>query len=106
MKAPIQAGYAAISKKGRDKGRLFVVLYELDADFVLIADGDLRRLDRPKKKRRKHLAPTSRELPGLMALYHAGRLKDSDIRTALSEQQPLNPNDTMSEKEGSVFVQK
>ena len=40
-----------------------------------------------------------------MALYHAGRLKDSDIRTALSEQ-PLNPNDTMSEKEGSVFVQK
>ena len=86
MKAPIQAGYAAISKKGRDKGRLFVVLCELDADFVLVADGDLRLLGHPKKKRRKHLTPTNRELPGLMALYHQGRLKDSDIRAALSQE--------------------
>ena len=64
---------------------------------MLIADGDLRQLIVPEKAPQTSCADKP-ELPGLMALYHAGRLKDSDIRTALSEQ-PLNPNDTMSEKE-------
>ena len=88
MKAPLQKGIVAISKKGRDKGRAFMVLCEMDADFVLVADGHTRKLDKPKKKRRKHLASTSRELPGMLALYELNRLQDSDLRKALLPQEP------------------
>lgn len=92
MKPAIQKGIVAISKKGRDKGRTFVVLCEMDAEFVLIADGQLRKLARPKKKRRKHLMSTSRELPGMLVLYEQHQLKDSDLRQALLMLDSPNPD--------------
>lgn len=52
------AGQIVCSKAGRDKGRFFVIL-KAEEDFAWIADGDLRPLARPKRKRQKHLAPTS-----------------------------------------------
>ena len=100
MKPPILPGYAVFSKKGRDKGRYFVVLYTLDAEFVMMADGDTRKLDHMKKKRRKHLAACPHEFPELLMLQEKGQLKDSDIRKALrsiqqnaqGEQQSPNEN--------------
>ena len=83
MKPPILPGCAVFSKKGRDKGRYFVVLYSVDADFVMMADGDTRRLDHLKKKRRKHLTACPVECPQLLEMWEKGRLKDSDIRKAL-----------------------
>ena len=41
------------SAAGRDKGRLFFVL-ETEGDFLLLADGKTRRVERPKRKKRKH----------------------------------------------------
>lgn len=83
MKPPIEPGYVVFSKKGRDKGRYFVVLYTVDADFVMIGDGDTRKLDHLKKKRRKHLAAYPQECPHLLDLFKKGQLKDSDIRKVL-----------------------
>lgn len=54
-------GLLAYSKCGRDKKRLFCVIGRLDEDFVLIADGRLRRIEKPKKKRLKHLSFTDAE---------------------------------------------
>ena len=62
---PIEVGSVVISKAGRDQGRLFLVVEEVDADFVMVANGALRKLDRLKKKRRKHLKPTGRIVPEL-----------------------------------------
>lgn len=83
MKPPILPGYVVFSKKGRDKGRYFVVLYDLDADFVMICDGDTRKLGHLKKKRRKHLAACPVECPEILELFRKGQLKDSDIRKVL-----------------------
>lgn len=83
MKPPLRKGILAVSKKGRDKDRVFVVLYEVDADFVMICDGDLRKLERPKKKRRKHLRPIGYELADIITLLDTGRLNDSDLRKAI-----------------------
>ena len=47
-----------VSLAGRDKGQLFFVLYTDDL-FVYIADGKGRRLEQPKRKKRKHV----RKLP-------------------------------------------
>ena len=84
MKPEIQPGIVVFSQKGRDKGRLFVVLYQMDADFVAICDGRTHPLEKPKKKRRKHLRPVGRDLPDLIALFDKRQLKDSDVRSALS----------------------
>ena len=84
MKAPIEPGHVVFSKKGRDKTRYFVVLYSVDADFVMMSDGDTRKISHLKKKRRKHLCSCPIEAPELLALYEKGQLKDSDVRKVLS----------------------
>lgn len=83
MKASIEPGRVVFSKKGRDKNRYFVVLYALDADFVMIADGDTRKLDKMKKKRVKHLTACPYEAPQLAERYQAGVLQDAEIRKFL-----------------------
>ncbi len=39
---------------GRDKGKLFFVL-TVEGESLLLADGKIRRLERPKRKKRKHV---------------------------------------------------
>lgn len=43
------------SKAGRDKDKVFIVIGIENDQFVYIADGDLRKLEKPKKKKVKHL---------------------------------------------------
>lgn len=52
----ISLGQIVKSKAGRDKDKVFIVVDILDEQFVLICDGDLRRIDKAKKKKIKHLA--------------------------------------------------
>ena len=43
-----------VSLAGRDKGQLFFVV-DTEEQYVLIADGKGRRLEKPKRKKRKHI---------------------------------------------------
>ncbi len=56
---PLHEGEIVRSRAGRDRGRAFVVLKLLDEDYVLLVDGRLRTLERPKKKKRRHLLKAS-----------------------------------------------
>ena len=47
-------GKFATSKAGHDKTKLYVIINE-DAEYVYLVDGDLKPLDKPKKKRKKHI---------------------------------------------------
>ena len=85
---PIEVGSVVISKAGRDQGRLFLVVEEVDADFVMVANGALRKLDRLKKKRRKHLKPTGRIVPELRdRLANGQAVQDHELRAWLSEEE-------------------
>ena len=53
-------GSIVLSKAGRDKGKYFIVLKAVDENFVLIADGDMRKVDNPKLKKCKHLENTGK----------------------------------------------
>ena len=87
-KYPVEVGSFVISKAGRDQGRLFVVIQEVDADFVMIANGDLRKMDRLKKKRRKHLKPTGRVAQELRERLSQGKpVEDHALRAWLSEEE-------------------
>ena len=51
-------GQLVRSKAGRDKTRTLAVL-AVDGPMLLVADGDLRKLDNPKRKKIQHVAPTT-----------------------------------------------
>ncbi|HLR35634.1 MAG TPA: KOW domain-containing RNA-binding protein [Tissierellales bacterium] len=51
----ITIGQLVKSRAGRDKGNIFIVMDIIDDKHILIVDGDLRKLDKPKKKKVKHL---------------------------------------------------
>ena len=42
------------SKAGRDQGQLFYVI-DVDEQYVYLADGKSRKLEKPKRKKRKHV---------------------------------------------------
>lgn len=87
-RAPIEVGSVVVSKAGRDRDRLFLVIEEVDADFVMIANGDLRKMDRLKKKRRKHLKPTGTVVQALRERLSDGKpVEDHELRSWLSEEE-------------------
>ena len=51
----IVVGQLVKSKSGRDMMRLFLVYDVVDDEHVLLVDGKLRRLEKPKLKKIKHL---------------------------------------------------
>lgn len=51
-------GIYAISKAGHDHGKWYLVLRE-DENFVYLTDGNLRTVEHPKKKRKKHIQPVT-----------------------------------------------
>lgn len=80
----LHAGDIVYSKAGRDKGRYFVVMSILDEQYVAICDGALRKVDRPKKKKRKHLASTQAAAQIVVQKLAEGvRVTNPDLRKAL-----------------------
>lgn len=49
-----EKGQIVYSKCGRDKRKPFVIINS-DDDFVYLVDGNLRKLQKPKKKKKKHI---------------------------------------------------
>ncbi len=54
----------AWSKAGRDKGKPYIIVETLSDRYVLVCDGVLRTLDRPKKKKLMHLSVTDSVFSG------------------------------------------
>lgn len=48
-------GCIVTATAGRDKGKNFIVVSIFDDNHLLIADGRHRRIEKPKKKKIKHL---------------------------------------------------
>lgn len=104
-----QAGRVVIVARGHDAGNWCAVLRVLDGQNVLLCDGQLRTLEKPKKKRKKHLHALPITIPVSGKGGSGGAIADSDVRKALREAKaayeasckPLTP-----EKEECAFVQK
>ena len=52
------AGQIVVSKCGRDSGLTLVVIGVCEEEFLFVADGRHRKVEKPKKKRLKHLKYT------------------------------------------------
>ncbi len=75
-------GTVVISKAGRDKGNFFIVLKTED-NYAYIADGHLRRVDRPKKKKLRHLQLTNYVSERILSSEQ--EITNSEVRKALAE---------------------
>ncbi len=51
----LQVGQFVKSRAGRDKGKVLIVTKIIDDKYVEVVDGDLRKLENPKKKKVMHL---------------------------------------------------
>ena len=69
-------GQLVRSKAGRDKTRTLAVL-AVDGSMLLVADGDLRKLGNPKRKKIQHVAPTTNVLENEL------RKSDQQLRDAI-----------------------
>jgi len=78
-------GRYAWSKSGRDKDRLFIIIGIYDDQHVLIADGEYRRVENPKKKKLKHLNitnSTAEEIRDLITMKK--KLVNADLQKAIN----------------------
>ena len=70
--------------RGKDEGKLGVILAILDERFALVADGDKRRFDRPKRKNLLHLQPLGfRSEEVAASLRDTGRVTNAKLRFAI-----------------------
>jgi len=76
----MKRGTIVFSKAGHDKGEAMVVL-ESDGEYLTLADGKLRTLEKPKKKKAKHIQPTNTQVE--MQPECGRALQDADIRKQL-----------------------
>jgi len=49
-------GKVVLSKAGRDRDHLYVVVRQIDNDYVLLGNGNTKLIKVPKKKKIKHLS--------------------------------------------------
>ncbi|KUK10826.1 MAG: LSU ribosomal protein L14E [Clostridia bacterium 41_269] len=79
----IKIGQVVRSKAGRDKGRFFIVV-AVEGNRVYIADGDLRRVEAPKKKNIKHIQVTNHVVEKIAEKIKKGQnLSNKEFRREL-----------------------
>lgn len=72
-------GKVVYSKSGRDRGRMFVIVEVVNESFVLIADGDLRKIENPKVKNVKHLVFTTTRADVVMAYLDRSEIPPNHV---------------------------
>jgi len=98
-------GRVVLSKQGHDKGKAFLVVGLADDQYVLIADGDSRKLSKPKKKQAKHLIPKPHvATEALDSIKKQAQTADSDIRKALKTYLENTESSRPQDKEEPTFV--
>jgi ribosomal protein L14E/L6E/L27E len=72
------------SDAGRDKGKLFVVL-DTEGEYLLLADGRSRKVESPKRKKRRHVLFVSAEENRLSVKINSNeKVTNSELRRTLA----------------------
>src|SRR5690625_4733529 len=66
-------GQVVVYKKGRDQGRLYLLIEKESNGFVRVSDGMHRPIKRPKRKNPKHLAVIEHDVGEIAERLQAGR---------------------------------
>lgn len=69
----------ARSKAGHDKGKLYII-WKTEGEYVYLTDGRLRPMEKPKKKKLKHIQPIYRTPEG----RELTKMTDVDVKRAIA----------------------
>jgi ribosomal protein L14E/L6E/L27E len=75
-------GNIVFSRCGHDKGEIFIVVNQ-DESYYYLVDGKKRLINKPKKKKFKHVQITNFCCNEIVFKLHAKKCLDSDIRSAI-----------------------
>lgn len=72
--------------RGREAGQYAIIIDVIDDRFVLLADGEKRKYDRPKKKNLNHIELLDYISPEVQnSLLETGRVTNGKLRFALDK---------------------
>ncbi|MCY6957383.1 KOW domain-containing RNA-binding protein [Clostridium sp. ZC22-4] len=80
-------GRVVYSQAGRDSEKFFIIIDVISKEYVYIVDGDLRKLDRPKKKKLKHLSLTNEVAENIKQLIISNNISNTKIRKYLENRE-------------------
>lgn len=72
-------GRVVYSRAGRDRGKPFVVIEVVNEQYVIIADGDLRKIENPKLKNSRHLQFTGIIAEDVLRVLHEGKMPENHV---------------------------
>ena len=80
-----ELGQIVKSTAGRDMGQYFIIV-QMEDVYIYLVDGDSRRLEAPKKKKKKHVQITH-AVPLEIAekISNDDKLSNADIRRSLKD---------------------
>jgi ribosomal protein L14E/L6E/L27E len=82
----LKVGQIVLITQGRDAGQYAVIIKILDERFVVLADGDKRKYDRPKKKNIHHLEFFDYVSPEVQnSMIETGRVTNGKLRFVLTK---------------------
>ena len=85
MTMDIERADIVISLNGRDAGKRFYVLDVRDG-YALLCDGKTRRVEKPKRKKLRHLRFDSTDSSRIaMKIRNGEKVNNSEIRRSLAE---------------------
>ena len=80
----VEVGRIAKALAGRDKDRFFMIVKVVDANYVLLSDGETRKLESLKLKKLKHLHLTPTVLSGIAEkIVGEKKVFDAELRSAI-----------------------
>ena len=80
-----RVGSVCVSIAGHDTGDYLVIIAGIDRDHVYVADGKVRKLIAPKKKKMRHLNMITKLSGPDTEVLRNGAYNDSFLRKALSK---------------------
>ncbi len=104
--AEVSTGMYGISRAGHDKGRMYIIVKE-EGDFFYLVDGKVRKLDGPKKKRKKHLQIVGTGIDKSLAekLKSRETVCDEEIRLAIKVRAGRYKKESNSPNEARTVTQ-
>ena len=82
----IEKSDIVMSLNGRDAGKPFYVL-EIEGEYSFLADGKVRRVEKPKQKKLKHIKFEKKDTSRVGEKIRSGeKITNSEIRRSLAEQ--------------------
>lgn len=77
-------GGIAISTQGRDEGRYYLIKEVLPGGYILVCDGNYKKLASPKKKSLKHVRLLPEKVETIAEKFSCGgKVFDSEVYSAL-----------------------